>query len=268
MEIAAFLENRAMWAGTWYLYPAVSCVLSIILVSTGHFLTHMSFHFQARYALLTYAQCDDLDGFRVMDLISGLGGECIVARESHADLGLHLHCFVDFGRKFRSRRTDIFDVEGRHPNIQSSRGTPWAGYDYAIKDGDVICGGLGRPEEPSSKRVKKDWDQWTEITNARDRDHFWELVHHLDPKAAACSYGQLAKYAEFRFAVKPPVYASPSGVSFVGGDVDGRDAWVDQSGIRSGEPLLGESCPSLRIALGGDPLRPLPRLCSSRTRIR
>lgn len=216
----------------------------------------MSFHFNARYALLTYSQCGDLDGFLVMDLISGLGGECIIGREIHADSGTHLHCFVDFGRKFRSRRTAIFDVEGRHPNISQSYGTPWAGFDYAIKDGDVICGGLGRPEEPRSKRVKKDWDQWTEITSARDREHFWELVHHLDPKAAACSYSQLAKYAEFRFAIKPPLYESPAGIQFVSGDVDGRDAWCDQSGIRSGIPLVGESCPSTG---GVSPLPPVVR---------
>ncbi|AXL65871.1 replication-associated protein [Spider associated circular virus 1] len=204
----------------------------------------MPFVFQARYSLLTYAQCDALDGFRVMEHLSGLGAECIVGREVHADGGVHLHCFVDFGRKFRSRKTDIFDVDGRHPNIVGSYGTPWRGYDYAIKDGDVICGGLERPEEPRSKRVTKDWDAWTEITNARDREHFWELVHHLDPKAAACNHGQLAKYADWRFRVKPAVYESPGGVSFVGGDADGRDAWCDQSGIRSGEPLVGR-CLSL-----------------------
>lgn len=200
----------------------------------------MPFHFNARYALITYSQCDALDGFRVMDHFSGLGAECIIGREIHQDGGIHLHCFIDFGRKFRSRRTDIFDVDGRHPNIEQSYGTPWRGYDYAIKDGDVICGGLERPEEPRAKRVAKDWDAWTEITNARDREHFWELVHHLDPKAAACNHGQLAKYADWRFATVTPVYESPGGISFVGGDVDGRDAWCDQSGIRSGEPPLGK----------------------------
>ncbi|AXL65873.1 replication-associated protein [Spider associated circular virus 2] len=198
----------------------------------------MPFNFQARYALLTYAQCDALDGFRVMDHLSGLGAECIISREVHANGGIHLHCFVDFERKFRSRRTDIFDVDGRHPNIVSSYGSPWGGYDYAIKDGDVICGGLERPEEPRSKRVAKDWNAWTEITNARDRSHFWELVHHLDPKAAACNHGQLAKYAEWRFRDTPAKYESPGGIEFIGGDVDGRDAWCDQSGIRSGEPLV------------------------------
>lgn len=175
-----------------------------------------------------------------MDHFCGLGAECIIGREIHQDGGIHLHCFIDFGRKFRSRRTDIFDVDGRHPNINQSYGTPWRGYDYAIKDGDVICGGLERPEEPRAKRVAKDWDAWTEITNARDREHFWELVHHLDPKAAACNHGQLAKYADWRFAEVAPVYESPRGVEFIGGDADGRDAWCDQSGVRSGDPPLGK----------------------------
>jgi len=211
----------------------------------------MTFHIQSRYILLTYAQCGDLDGFQVMELLSGLGGECIIGREIHADGGIHLHCFVDFGRKFRSRRSDIFDVDGRHPNISASYGTPWRGYDYAIKDGDVICGGLERPEEPRAERVKKDWDQWSEITNAKDREHFWELVHHLDPKAAACNFGQLQKYADWRFAEPDPEYVAPGGITFIGGDDDGRDAWVSQSGIGSGVPLVGKSCtysPRLAVA--------------------
>lgn len=212
----------------------------------------MPFRFQARYALLTYAQCGDLDGFRVMDMLSGLGAECIIGREVHEDGGLHLHCFIHFERQFRSRRIDIFDVDGRHPNITASKGAPWGGYDYAIKDGDVICGGLERPEEPGAKRVAKDWAAWSEITNARDRDHFWELVHHLDPKAAACNHGQLAKYADWRFATKPPVYASPDGITFIGRDDDGRGAWVDQSGVESGEPLIGRCILAVAyLPLGG-----------------
>ena len=38
--------------------------------------------------------------------------------------GLHLHAFVDFGRKYRTRNTRAFDVEGCHPNVSPSRGTP------------------------------------------------------------------------------------------------------------------------------------------------
>lgn len=52
-----------------------------------------------------------------MDHISTLGGECIVAREDHADGGTHLHVFCDFGRKFRSRKADVFDVDDHHQTL-------------------------------------------------------------------------------------------------------------------------------------------------------
>lgn len=102
----------------------------------------MSFRFNARYVLLTYPQSGDLDGFAVSDHLSELGAECIVARENHTDSGVHLHAFVDFGKRFQSRNVRIFDVLGRHPNVSVSKGSPEKGYDYAIKDGDVVAGGL------------------------------------------------------------------------------------------------------------------------------
>ncbi|UJO02125.1 Rep [Molossus molossus associated gemykibivirus 5] len=102
-----------------------------------------------RYALLTYAQCGDLDPWAIVHLFTGLRAECIVGREAHQDEGIHLHVFVDFGRVFRSRRTDAFDVEGRHPNVQHVNRTPWVAYDYAIKEGDVVAGGAERPPESS-----------------------------------------------------------------------------------------------------------------------
>lgn len=232
----------------------------------------MTFTINARYVLLTYAQCGELDGFAVMDCISGLGGECIVAREEHSDGGTHLHVFCDFGRKFRSRKTDIFDVLGHHPNINPSRGTPEKGYDYAIKDGDVICGGLARPETGRTGDSSVN-SKWTEITSATNRDEFWELVHLLDPKSAACSFGQLQKYCDWKFAPTPPTYASPTGVEFDDGALDGRLDWLQQSGVGSGQPLLGKiSCTSLRgVPLGGTPsLRgdPLPSLTPSLARVR
>lgn len=191
-----------------------------------------------RYALLTYPQCGDLDPWRVMERLSSLGAECIIGREHHEDGGLHLHVFADFGRKFRSRKTDILDVDGRHPNVEPSQGTPEKGYDYAIKDGDVVCGGLGRPE-PSGVGAGPSADKWTRITQAESRDEFWALVHELDPKAAACSFNALSKYADWRFAEVPPEYEHDAGITFVPGDADGRDDWVSQSGIRLEQPFLG-----------------------------
>nr|QJB18624.1 MAG: replication-associated protein [Genomoviridae sp.] len=203
----------------------------------------MSFTINARYVLLTYAQSAGLDGWAVMDHISTLGGECIVAREDHADGGTHLHVFCDFGRKFRSRKADIFDVDHHHPNIEPSKGTPEKGYDYAIKDGDVICGGLGRPNA-SRTRDSNAHSRWTEITSAENREQFWELVHSLDPKSAACAFTQLSKYCDWKFAVRPPDYTSPSGFEFSDGTLDGRSDWIHQSGLGGGQPHIG-ICKSL-----------------------
>lgn len=200
----------------------------------------MSLHINARYVLLTYPQCADLDGFAVMECISHLGGECIVARESHADGGVHLHVFVDFGRKFRSRKVDIFDVDGRHPNICPSRGTPEKGYDYAIKDGDVICGGLLRGDVARGGGDGSTLDKWTQITSAETREQFWELCLELDPKSCATAFTQLSKFADWRFAVVEPEYRTPEGFTFKSGRRDGRDDWLLQSGIGSAEPRIGK----------------------------
>ena len=45
----------------------------------------MSFSFNARYVLLTYAQCGDLCPFGIVDLLSSMGSECIIGREYHQD---------------------------------------------------------------------------------------------------------------------------------------------------------------------------------------
>lgn len=199
-----------------------------------------SFSVNARYVLLTYAQCGELDPFRIVEVIGGLQAECIIGRELHEDGGIHLHCFVDFGRKFRSRRTDVFDVDGRHPNITSSRGTPWKGYDYAIKDGDIVAGGLQRPDEsPGGDGSGSAHSKWAEITSAETREEFYELVERLDPKAAVVSFPAIQKYADWRYAPRDEEYVSPPGITFTGGEIDGRDCWLQQSAIGTGREVIG-----------------------------
>ncbi|AXB22620.1 replication associated protein [Alces alces faeces associated genomovirus MP43] len=170
----------------------------------------MPFVCNARYFLVTYGHVDTLDPFTIVDFFGQLGAEVIVGREQyHATLGTHFHVFADFGRKFRSRRADIFDVDGYHPNISPSRGTPEAGYDYAIKDGDVVAGGLARPSGvgPSGRAAK-----WHSIIDAETRDEFYSLCEELDPERLVCSFGQIQKYADWRYRVEPEPYASPNGV--------------------------------------------------------
>jgi len=202
-----------------------------------------------------------------MDLFSSLGAECIVGRELHEDGGIHLHVFVDFGRRFRSRKSSIFDVGGFHPNVVASQGTPDKGYAYATKDGDVICGGLAKPDGVTRRTGDSKTDtKWAEITSAQSRTEFWNLLHELDPKSAACNFNSLQKYADWKFAAVPPVYESPAGIEFVNGEIDGRDDWLSQSGIGSGEPLVGKlSCTYPLVLAVAAPRRrpqeqpPLPR---------
>lgn len=200
----------------------------------------MTFRFQARYALITYSQCGELDPWSVSDHFSALGAECIVGREHHVDGGTHLHVYVDFGRKFTCRRADVFDVAGFHPNIETSKGTPEKGFDYAVKDGDVVAGGLERPVPGRDSGNGSTHDKWTAITCAPSREDFWRLVFDLDPQRGACSWSSLAKYADWRYAPPRLEYESPGNVGYDEGRFDGRHDWLLQSGIGRGEPLVGK----------------------------
>lgn len=176
----------------------------------------MPFDLHCRYVLLTYAQCGDLDPFEVSNAISAIGAECIIGRESHADGGTHLHAFLDFGRKRRFRNQATFDVLGRHPNIVRSRGTPWDGYDYAIKDGDVVAGGLERPERPAVSGGKRT-ERWAEILLAETREEFFTRIRQLDPERLVTCFTQICKYADWEYAEAPEEYSTPDGTFDLGG---------------------------------------------------
>jgi len=150
-----------------------------------------------------------MDPFLIVNLISDLGGECIVAREYHEDGGTHLHAFVDFGRKLRRRDATIFDIHGFHPNISPSRGNPEGGYDYAIKDGDIVAGGLTRQQlgECSEVSVTEFWHQAMEET---DRDGFFALLERCAPKNLVLNFPAIQRYADWRYAEKDEEYSGPT----------------------------------------------------------
>ncbi|AIF34844.1 RepA [Sewage-associated gemycircularvirus-7b] len=212
-----------------------------------------AFDIHSRYALLTYSQCGDLSPATVGEFFTNLGFKLIIGRENHANGGIHLHCFVDFIRKRRFRAPRCFDIEGRHPNVEPSHGTPERGWDYVIKDGDVVFKSLDRPveEHVAPRNSSRSHDSWSTITGASDRESFWDLVHELDPKSAACSFTQLQKYCDWKFAPSPPVYGSPDGITFVGGETDGRDDWLLQSGIGNREPFIGTLGGAFHIGCAG-----------------
>lgn len=196
----------------------------------------MPFRLQSRYVLLTYAQCGNLDPFEVVELLSRLGAECIVGREIHADEGIHLHAFVDFGKRPDIRSERFADVEGRHPNVQPFGRTPEKGWDYATKDGDVVAGGLARP---NGKTVDEASNVWARICLAESRDRFWELVRDLAPRALLTNFNSLRAYADWNFRPEKSEYSTPRGVSFDLSEVPSLDEWVRDNLL--GDRVVGES---------------------------
>jgi hypothetical protein len=187
-------------------------------------MTH--FVFSARYVLLTYAQSGTLSEWDILDHISSLGAECIIGREDHSNGGTHLHVFVDFGRKKQSRRPDFFDVGGHHPNIAPSRGRPECGYDYAIKDGDVVAGGL---ERPGGSGLPSLADKWRTIVSAESREEFFDLLRELDPKTLVTRWSELCRYADHAYESRPEPYVGPSGIEFELGMVPELAGWRGES---------------------------------------
>lgn len=200
------------------------------------------FDFHARYALLTYAQCGDLDPWAVSDHFTTLEGECIVARENHADGGVHLHVFVDFGRKRRFRNAQQFDVHNVHPNIEQSRGNPGDGYDYACKEGNILAGGLDRPSG-SGHGVDENNDSWSELVGIEDREQFFDAIRTLHPKSLITQFTQIQKYADWRFAVRAVEYKPPS-CTFDYEGLEELRGWCERyvtNGTRSNPGEIGES---------------------------
>lgn len=196
----------------------------------------MPFKFEAKYGLLTYAQCGDaLDPHSIVCMLAELGAECIVGREVHADGGIHLHAFFMFERKFATRNERVFDVGDRHPNIVRGYGTPEKGWDYATKDGDVVGGGL---ERPSGERLLSTGDKWSRIIAAETRDDFFRLAAELDPKSLCVSFTSLRTYADWRYREDPEPYSHPRGISFCEEGTRELDEWVS----RNLDPMqVGES---------------------------
>lgn len=215
----------------------------------------MTFNFHAKYGLFTYAQCGDLDAFQVVCRFSELGAECIVGREKHEDGGTHLHVFAAWETKFRTRRADKFDVGGCHPNVVPSRGSPEKGYDYAIKDGDVVAGGLERPDGGEFSKTR---DVWAEIINGESREEFWRLAAELAPRSLACNFSSLRAFADWKYRVDPEPYIHPEGISFDTQRVPELSEWVSNNlggHSRGGKLPLRSAVHILGVCRGTAPTR-------------
>lgn len=210
----------------------------------------MTFRFDAKYGLLTYAQSDGLDPWAVVEMLGNLGAECIVGKEDHQGEGSHLHAFFTFDKKFCSRNARIFDVGGFHPNILSGRRTPEAMWDYATKDGDVVAGGLERPVTPSKKTSSADF--WTEVFDAETEAGTYEAARVADVALYGRYYFQIRAIAQGKSVRDPTNYVHDETMEFRGPYLEELSDWVENHLGRRGNRLV-----ILSVALGR--ARPPPR---------
>ncbi|AFS65316.1 spliced replication-associated protein [Dragonfly associated gemykibivirus 1] len=187
----------------------------------------MPFRFAAKYGLLTYPQCGDLDPWAVNDMLGRLGAECVIGRENHQAGGVHLHAFFMFERKFESRNVRVFDVDGHHPNIVRGYSTPEDGWAYATKDGDVVAGALECPRPRTE--VSESSSKWARAILAETREEFFAIVAELDPRALCVSFGSLRAYADWKYRPARDPYITPEGISFDTSELPELDLWVQQT---------------------------------------
>jgi len=202
----------------------------------------MTFRFQAKYGLLTYAQSDGLCPWKVNDHLSKLGAECIIGLENHADGGTHLHAFFMFSRKFQSRNPRIFDVEGHHPNILRGSKTPGQMYDYAVKDGDVVAGGL---ERPGDEQVAANSDVfWQAVFDAETRDETFRVARESSVSLLGRYYFQVRAIAEGKTIKNPLDYECDASLAFELGHYPELSDWCSSYlGRRGGRyVMLYHSC--------------------------
>ena len=108
------------------------------------------------------------------------------------------------------REMSVYSMWTDAANISPIRRTPEAAYDYAIKDGDVVAGGLERPSRDS---LASAGSKWAEIIAATTRDQF------LNASRAGSSriMHQLHQYPDvcgMEVPTQPCQYESPGGISF------------------------------------------------------
>ena len=105
----------------------------------------MSFKFRinAKSVFLTYPKClltkEELQNF--LCSLKHKASYVIICKENHEDGTPHLHSVIKFQKKVDIRNETFFDIQGYHPNIQTTKNIN-ASINYCKKDGDFIEEGV------------------------------------------------------------------------------------------------------------------------------
>lgn len=97
-----------------------------------------NFRFDSKSIFLTYPQAEGLTFELIADKLKEVGfNDYVIAQENHQDGNIHFHAFAERTSKFRSRNERVFDINDKHPNIQSPRSRKDV-IKYVTKDNNYI----------------------------------------------------------------------------------------------------------------------------------
>jgi len=123
-----------------------------------------NYRFDGHSFFLTYSQCE----LTVADVWEKLRTIkpvlwARIARESHADGGLHIHACGHWAGRVTSRNPRFLDIAGVHPNIQPMRSVARA-LEYVAKDGEFTDHGV----VPAEDEHGTDWVALAETVTRAD----------------------------------------------------------------------------------------------------
>lgn len=97
----------------------------------------MPFKFDAKKVFLTYAQSGDITKDQIVNHLQSIKPVTWlrIARELHEDGQPHYHVIAEFSGRLQSQNERLFDVAGKHPNIQPVRSVAKS-LAYIAKDGE------------------------------------------------------------------------------------------------------------------------------------
>jgi len=158
-------------------------------------MTRSQFRLDSSQFFLTYPQSRlDLDGafISLKELsVSGVNPiKVLVAEEEHQDGQVHHHAYVRFAKKVTIRDPHVFDIDGRHCNVQSCRSAK-AVIEYVTKGGRFKADfeiKLGR--NAALKQM---------IEEANTPDEFLREVIRSDPEWTVSRFSNLRAFAEWKF---------------------------------------------------------------------
>lgn len=159
----------------------------------------MPFRLNSKSFIVTYPQCGldkqfVLEWFRTQFVESIIGIR--VGHELHEDGQDHLHVVFNLRTAYCTRNERCFDIEGHHPNIQSTRSLPKS-FEYAGKDGDFVDYGV----IPDKEECK-----WSRVINAATKEEALSLAKDASPRDYVLQYDKILSFCEQHFTNKIPPY--------------------------------------------------------------